>query len=119
MGAQGDFYIFGDQSEDTHAALRNLITHGERGKSLFLESLFERSYQALRSELSRHVSFQQIKPPSSSSLLDLLEKGIEGPCGLGLQHGLTTISHIGLFIRCVLSAKVCPRDTAIRVLIAS
>ncbi|ESZ99281.1 PksA [Sclerotinia borealis F-4128] len=88
-----EFYIFGDQSEKIDEGLCTLIC-SER--DAILDSFLTKSYEAIRSEIQE----SKLEVPFKfASLLDLLALRKDGLKSVPLDHALTFVYQIGLFIR--------------------
>lgn len=101
MDSQMNVFLYGDQSEDVGAVLRSLLLSKDSYDSTIVEAFFHRAYDALRSEISRHLAAYEKEYPRFSSLLDLLTIRSESTCYVAIQHALTTLCHFGLFIQYV------------------
>ncbi|KAJ5150806.1 type I iterative polyketide synthase [Penicillium canariense] len=90
-------YLFGDQTYDVDAPLRELLHHSDP----VLTSFFERALQVLRLEVGQLPSELRCTFPRFSSIADLISR--RGDTGLhpGLEMALVLIYQLGSFIRLV------------------
>jgi hypothetical protein len=91
-----DIYLFGDQSEKIDEGLKILICSD---RDAILDSFLTKSYEAIRHEI-QNITASKLRVSSKfSSLLDLLALRQDGLQSVPLDHALTVIYQIGLFIR--------------------
>lgn len=93
-----DVYFFGDQTEDVDNGLKGLLS---RDQDPILDAFFARSYDAIRKELSKTSKWNWKTPPHFTSLLDLLLRTQSKSRDIALDHALTTIYHLAVFIQYV------------------
>ena len=91
-----NLYVFGDQLDNNIEGLRSLMYSNLEP---VLDSFLSKSYDAIRSELSRIPQSRQRPMPKFSCLLDLLTMRSDDARYIPLDHALTTIYQIGLFMR--------------------
>jgi Starter unit:ACP transacylase in aflatoxin biosynthesis len=96
MDSGKTFYLFGDQSDDTRTYLRALL---QSDSDPLLDCFLRKSFDAIRTELSRFPSARRRHAKRSSSLLDLLSLKNVGARDVALDHAITVVCHFALFFR--------------------
>ena len=86
-------YVFGDQVEDYSTGLPLLLLSEQ---DPILDAFLAQSYKIIRREI---LSTPPLTPPSFSSLLDIARWRSLGVRNLAVEHALTTVYQIGLFMR--------------------
>ncbi|OJJ48520.1 hypothetical protein ASPZODRAFT_150731 [Penicilliopsis zonata CBS 506.65] len=95
MGESGCVYLFGDQTGDFDAGLRRLL---EAKNNSLLTSFFQRSFFALRTEVTKLPPSQRAIFPRFTSLVDLLARYRENGPNPALESAFTCIYQLGCFI---------------------
>lgn len=88
-------YLFGDQTSDIDAGLRNLL---QAQRHTIVSSFFQRCFCALRREISSLPLSEQRTFPRFTSIIDLLAKRYENGSNPALESALTCIFQLGCFI---------------------
>lgn len=86
-------YVFGDQVEDYSTGLPALLLSDQ---DPILDAFLVQSYKIIRREL---LSALPSTSPHFSSLLDIARWRSLGIQNLAVEHALTTVYQIGLFMR--------------------
>ncbi|KAJ5908568.1 hypothetical protein N7495_001250 [Penicillium taxi] len=97
-------YLFGDQTADFDSGLRRLV-HAKNDSLLI--AFFQKSYHALREEISKLPQSERQMFPRFTSIVDLLKRyRVSGP-NPALESALTTIYQLGSFIHEFEGLTVC------------
>jgi hypothetical protein len=97
MAQHHRIYLFGDQTYDVDAPLRELLYHSDP----ILTSFFERVLQVLRLELGQLPSELRDEFPRFSSIADLISRRRDTRLHPSLEMALVLIYQLGSFIRWV------------------
>ncbi|KAL4815331.1 conidial yellow pigment biosynthesis polyketide synthase [Aspergillus spinulosporus] len=88
-------YLFGDQTGDFEVGLRLLLQ--VKNHSL-LSSFLQRSYHAVRQEISHLPPSERSTFPRFTSIVDLLARHCESPGNPAIESALTCLYQLGCFI---------------------
>lgn len=97
MAQHHRIYLFGDQTYDADARLRELLHYSDP----ILTSFFERALQVLRLEIGQLPSELRYEFPRFSSIADLISRRGDTRLHPGLEMALVLIYQLGSFIRWV------------------
>lgn len=89
-------YLFGDQTADFDSGLRRLL-HAKNDS--LLVAFFQKSYYALRKEITSLPPSERDVFPRFTSIVDLLARYRESGPNPALESALTTIYQLGSFIQ--------------------
>lgn len=89
-------YLFGDQTADFDSGLRRLL-HAKNDS--LLVAFFQKSYHALRKEITSLPPSERDRFPRFTSIVDLLARYRESGPNPALESALTTIYQLGSFIQ--------------------
>ncbi|EKV10885.1 Conidial pigment polyketide synthase PksP/Alb1 [Penicillium digitatum] len=95
MEGPSQVYLFGDQTADFDSGLRRLL-HAKNDS--LVAAFFQKSYYALRKEISSLPPSERQGFPRFTSILDLLARSKESGPNPALESALTTIYQLGCFI---------------------
>ncbi|GIJ99615.1 type I iterative polyketide synthase [Aspergillus viridinutans] len=95
MAQHHRIYLFGDQTYDVDAPLRELLHHSDP----ILTSFFERALQVLRHEVGQLPSELRHEFPRFSSIADLISRRRDTRLHPSLEMALVLIYQLGSFIR--------------------
>ncbi|CAG8050114.1 unnamed protein product [Penicillium salamii] len=95
MEAASRVYLFGDQTADFDSGLRRLL-HAKNDS--LLVAFFQKSYYALRKEITSLPPSERAAFPRFTSIVDLLARYRESGPNPALESALTTIYQLGSFI---------------------
>ncbi|KAJ6043159.1 type I iterative polyketide synthase [Penicillium canescens] len=95
MAQNHRIYLFGDQTYDIDAPMRELLLHSDP----ILTSFFERTLHVLRLEISQLPSQVRYEFPRFSSIADLVSRRRDTRLHSSLQMSLVLIYQLGSFIR--------------------
>lgn len=96
MEAASRVYLFGDQTADFDSGLRRLL-HAKNDS--LLVAFFQKSYYALRKEITSLPPSERAAFPRFTSIVDLLARYRESGPNPALESALTTIYQLGSFIQ--------------------
>ncbi|KAL4870267.1 hypothetical protein BDV12DRAFT_166486 [Aspergillus spectabilis] len=88
-------YLFGDQTGDFEVGLRRLL---QAKNQTIVSAFFQRSYHALRQEITGLPPSERSIFPRFTSIGDLLARHCESPGNPALESALTCIYQLGCFI---------------------
>lgn len=97
MSQHHRIYLFGDQTYDVDAPLRELLHHSDA----ILSSFFKRALHVLRLEVGQLPSELRYEFPRFSSIADLISRRGDTQLHPGLEMALVLIYQLGSFIRWV------------------
>ncbi|KAF7180566.1 hypothetical protein CNMCM7691_009857 [Aspergillus felis] len=97
MAQHHRIYLFGDQTYDVDAPLRELLHHSDP----ILTAFFERALHVLRLEIGQLPSELRCEFPRFSSIADLISRRGDTRLHPGLEMALVLIYQLGSFIRWV------------------
>ncbi|KAK4868727.1 hypothetical protein LT330_006929 [Penicillium expansum] len=95
MEGPSHVYLFGDQTADFDSGLRRLL-HAKNDS--LLAAFFQKSYYALRKEITSLPPSERQGFPRFTSIVDLLARFKESGPNPALESALTTIHQLGCFI---------------------
>ncbi|KAJ5398556.1 hypothetical protein N7465_009045 [Penicillium sp. CMV-2018d] len=95
MEGPSHVYLFGDQTADSDSGLRRLL-HAKNDS--LLAAFFQKSYYALRKEITSLPPSERQQFPRFTSIVDLLARFKESGPNPALESALTTIYQLGCFI---------------------
>ncbi|CAI7612196.1 unnamed protein product [Penicillium discolor] len=95
MEGPSQVYLFGDQTADFDSGLRRLL-HAKNDS--LLAAFFQKSYHALRKEITSLPPSERQQFPRFTSIVDLLARFKELGPNPALESALTTIYQLGCFI---------------------
>ncbi|CAI7666993.1 unnamed protein product [Penicillium palitans] len=95
MEGPSHVYLFGDQTADFDSGLRRLL-HAKNDS--LLAAFFQKSYYALRKEITSLPPSERQQFPRFTSIVDLLARFKESGPNPALESALTTIYQLGCFI---------------------
>ncbi|KAJ5979309.1 hypothetical protein N7501_002651 [Penicillium viridicatum] len=95
MEGPSHVYLFGDQTADSDSGLRQLL-HAKNDS--LLAAFFQKSYYALRKEITSLPPSERQQFPRFTSIVDLLARFKESGPNPALESALTTIYQLGCFI---------------------
>ncbi|KAJ5270272.1 hypothetical protein N7505_006030 [Penicillium chrysogenum] len=95
MEGPGHVYLFGDQTAEFDSGLRRLL-HAKNDS--LLAAFFQKSYYALRKEITSLPPSERQGFPRFTSIVDLLARFKESGPNPALESALTTIYQLGCFI---------------------
>ncbi|KAL5047374.1 conidial yellow pigment biosynthesis polyketide synthase [Aspergillus fruticulosus] len=88
-------YLFGDQTGDFEVGLRRLL---QAKNHTLVWSFFQRSYHAVRQEISNLPPSERSIFPRFTSIVDLLARHCESPGNPAMESALSCIYQLGCFI---------------------
>jgi naphtho-gamma-pyrone polyketide synthase len=96
MEGPSHVYLFGDQTAEFDSGLRRLL-HAKNDS--LLAAFFQKSYYALRKEITSLPPSERQGFPRFTSIVDLLARFKESGPNPALESALTTIYQLGCFIQ--------------------